>query len=201
MISATTPAWVKQYYKDLVWRHPSSDKVFLTFDDGPTPGVTDEVLNILNQHQVKATFFCLGKNVEQNPALYQRIVDEGHAVGNHTYSHPNGWKVKTAEYLNDVVKAEELIATNLFRPPYGRIKKAQIKKLKEKFKIIMWDVLSGDYHPKATPATCVSRILKHTGQGSIIVFHDSIKAKENVLGSLDEIIVRLRSEGFDFSAL
>ncbi|MFN3918391.1 MAG: polysaccharide deacetylase family protein [Flavobacteriales bacterium] len=201
MISATAPAWVKRYYKDLIWRHPYSDKIFLTFDDGPTPGVTEEVLEILRRHQTKATFFCLGKNVAQYPYIYKRILDEGHAVGNHSYSHLNGWKVKTTEYINDVLKAEENILSNLFRPPYGRIKKSQIKSLLSGYKIIMWDVLSGDYHPKATPAICVSRVIKHTKPGSIVVFHDSLKAKENVLGSLDEIIVRLRSDGLDFSPL
>lgn len=194
-------AIIKWYYKDLIWSIPSPNKVFLTFDDGPVPEVTEHVLDTLATYGAKATFFCLGKNVEQHPELFSRILREGHAVGNHSYDHPNGWNTKTEAYLSNIKRSESLFVTTLFRPPYGRIRKKQIQALLPTYKIIMWDVLSGDYHPKASPESCIKRVMKQVKPGSIIVFHDSLKARKNVLEALPLILEGLAKKGFEMVAI
>lgn len=155
--------------------------MYLSFDDGPHPVATPFVLDELKRHDAKATFFCIGKNVVAYPAIYQRILAEGHAVGNHTHTHPNGWKTKAATYLQDISEAAGHIGSALFRPPYGRITSLQARNIgtalkKEKATVVMWDVLSADFDTSVSPQQCLEHVVRHTVNGSVIVFHDSEKA-------------------------
>lgn len=186
---------------------PSSDRsVYLTFDDGPHPTITPWVLNELKKYNASATFFCIGKNVEQFPEQFQQILLEGHAIGNHTYSHLNGWQTSTTDYITNVAKASKVISSSLFRPPYGRITGRQAKMLqqaiqKENVKIIMWDVLSADFDPLINPEKCADLVLKHTEPGSIVVFHDSEKAFLNLKFALPTVLYHLKKRGFRFKKL
>ena len=202
MFLVKSPEIIKKYYSRLIWDIPNSDnKIFLTFDDGPTPEITEWVLDLLKDQNIKATFFCLGKNVAANPTIYQRIINEGHAVGNHSNTHVNGWYAENAYYLNDIKQCQELVKSELFRPPYGRIKKSQIKELVTDYKIIMWDVLSGDFDVKLSPEKCLNNVLKNTKSGSVIVFHDSEKASTNLKFALTKAITQLKEKGFVFEKL
>lgn len=174
-----------------------SDKVFLTFDDGPTPNVTPQILDILKEKAVPAAFFVLGKNAEHEPDLLERIKAEGHYVANHGYDHLDGWKVDEETFIENVEKGAEISGSDLFRPPYGRIWPG-LMQLLSGHKLIMWDVLSGDFDPNRSPQETVQAVLKNVGPGSIIVMHDSEKAKANVLGSLQEIIEGVRLKGLEF---
>lgn len=166
---------------DLVWSiETDQDEIYLTFDDGPTPGVTNWVLDILKIHNAKATFFCIGKNVAAHPELYQRILDEGHAVGNHSYDHLNGWETKDEEYLGNIEQCAKLVNSELFRPPYGKISRSQSKKLRDRYKLIMWDVLAGDFDLSISPEQCFKNVINNISKGSIIVLHDSVKAEKNL---------------------
>lgn len=197
-----TPAIVKPFARDLVWNIPTDEKVVcLTFDDGPTPGVTDVVLDILNDFNAKATFFCLGKQVEKHAELFQRIIHEGHSIGNHSYTHLNGWKTKNEIYFQDIEKAQELIKSSLFRPPYGKISLSQAKHLKTQYKLIMWDVLSYDYDATVSTAECFKNVVDNVENGSIVVFHDSEKAKKNVVESLPLVLDYLCNNQYAFKAL
>lgn len=202
MFLPKSPQIIKALYSQLIWETPNNEnKIYLTFDDGPTPEVTDWTLDLLKQFNIKATFFCLGQNVEKYPKLYQRILDEGHAVGNHSYSHPSGWKTNDADYFDDIEKSQKLINSKLFRPPYGRITKSQAKHLKEQYNIIMWTVLSGDFDLKTSPEKCLENVLKNTESGAIIVFHDSKKAEPNLKCALPKAIESLLKNGFVFEVL
>lgn len=197
-----TPEILKPLARDLVWSIRTDEPtVYLTFDDGPTVSVTDEVLAILDSFNAKATFFCVGENVKNNPKLFSELLDRGHAVGNHTQYHVNGWKTSSRQYLKNVIEANHYIGSNLFRPPYGKITRQQVKQIKPRFKIIMWDVLSGDFDRNTTGQKCVNNVLNAAKPGSIIVFHDSLKAKEKVLFSLPIILGKLREKGFNFKRL
>lgn len=173
-----TPWWLKRIYgPGLTWKIPAvENEVYLTFDDGPHPTITPFVLNQLRQHNAKATFFCIGKNVQLYPKVYEQILSEGHRIGNHTHNHLNGWKTENNLYSENVLLAKKQIDSNLFRPPYGKILRSQVRQLKGSFKIIMWDVLSGDFDVKLSPQKCLQNVLTNTSAGSIIVFHDSEKA-------------------------
>ncbi len=195
------PKALRMLYPGCVWQMDSDDVVYLTFDDGPTPGVTDVILDILRENAAKATFFVLGKNVQAHPKLFQRMMDEGHQVGNHTHNHCNGWKTSTLAYLDDFNRAEQHIHSNLFRPPYGRIRRAQLKRILRTHKVVMWDVLSGDYQTNATPELCHQRVMEHLRPGSIVVFHDSIKAASNVLGCLPDLITVIKRKGYAMKPL
>ncbi len=196
------PAIIKKYYSQLNWEIPNDEnKIYLTFDDGPIPAVTEWVLDVLQQYQIKATFFCIGNKVQKHPETYQRIFDEGHVVGNHTQSHLNGWKTDDQVYFESVENCSKLVKSTLFRPPYGRIKKSQLKVVKEDYKIIMWDVLSGDFDSKTTPAKCLNNVIENTKPGSIIVFHDSLKAAENLKYALPKAIKYLLNQGFIFDVI
>jgi peptidoglycan/xylan/chitin deacetylase (PgdA/CDA1 family) len=197
-IPAIVPALATQF----VWHMPRSEKkVFLTFDDGPTPGVTEKVLDLLARYNAKATFFCLGKQVEAHPHLFQRLLLEGHQIGNHTYSHPSGWKTKNYAYLKNVLHATHFLQSNLYRPPYGRITKTQAHALGKRFQLVMWDVLTGDYDAATTPEKCFERVKTHTESGSIIVMHDSEKAALNLLPSLEPILMYLQQQGYELAPL
>jgi peptidoglycan-N-acetylglucosamine deacetylase len=211
--AAKTPKWLMWVYPKLLWRMKTKDKVvYLTFDDGPIPEVTEFVLDILQQHQVKAHFFCIGKNVIENPDIYQRILQDGHVVGNHTMNHLNGWKTKTDEYIANVNEASTHIHSNLFRPPYGRIKKSQIQKLQKNqhtavgnnivfrnsyFKLIMWDVLSGDFDTSIDAEKCYQNVIENIQAGSIIVFHDSEKAFPRMKLALPKVLNWLKQHGYE----
>lgn len=193
---------LKTLFPGLIWNIPNNEnKVFLTFDDGPDPEVTPWVLDVLNRYKAKATFFCLGKNVEKYPDLFQRIRDEGHAVGNHTYSHPEGWRTKNKMYFEDIERADNLIQCNLFRPPYGRITPSQIRVLNEKYRIVMWDVMSGDYSDKMNGGKSVGSVLKWSRSGSIIVFHDIQQAYKNLNVALPRILDGFRERGLNFGVI
>ena len=200
-----TPWLLKKLYPDCEWQISSGEKnIYLTFDDGPHEEATPFVLNELKKYNAKATFFCIGKNVKENFEIYKQIISEGHKPANHTYNHINGWKTSDREYLEDVRLAANIIDSNLFRPPYGRITTFQIKALKgEKLnlKTIMWTVLSGDFDEKVTPENCYLNVIKNTTPGSIIVFHDSLKALPRLQHTLPLILEYFSAKGFRFKVI
>jgi len=197
------PNWLRKLYYSFIWKEKTKSKtIYLTFDDGPTPEVTDWVLQQLEQFNAKATFFCLGRNVEKHPEIYGRILSNGHSTGNHTYSHLNGWKTWNNEYIEDVELASHYIKSKLFRPPYGRIRQNQIKNLKKYgYKMFMWDVLSEDYNEQLLPEQCLGYVLKYTNDGSIVVFHDSVKASKNLYYTLPIFLKEFKEKGFHFRKL
>lgn len=202
MFLAKSPSILKKYYSQLIWDVPNKEnKIYLTFDDGPIPEVTEWVLDLLKAYKIKATFFCIGDNVQKNPIIFQRIITEGHAVGNHTQNHLNGWKTADYKYFDSVEKCSKLVNSRLFRPPYGRIRKSQYTVLKAKYSIVMWDVLSGDFDTKTSPIKCYNNVIKNTKPGSIIVFHDSLKAAVNLKYALPKAIEKLLEKGFVFEVL
>lgn len=176
----TPPKFLRRLMPDLIWEIDAPERVFLTFDDGPTPEVTEWILEQLAKYDAKATFFCLGKNVEQYPELAQKILDAGSIIGNHTYSHQKGWEMSLERYVEDVDFANQFIHTDLFRPPYGRIKPSQVRVLAERYNLIMWDVLSRDYSMLVSPRSCLKNVTKYVKGGSIVVFHDSHKSFRNL---------------------
>lgn len=186
---------------------PATEKVlYLTFDDGPHPEVTPWVLAELKHYGAAATFFCIGKNVEQYPGVYQSIVAAGHSIGNHTYSHMNGWKTADTDYLHDVQKAGTVIDSRLFRPPYGRIRRRQARAIAEamgrqEVSIVMWDVLSADFDQAISPEKCAGIVLKHAGPGSLVVFHDSEKAFPNLRQALPQVLDFFAKKGYLFKKL
>jgi peptidoglycan/xylan/chitin deacetylase (PgdA/CDA1 family) len=200
-----TPRILKAAYNRGVWHvDDAQDSVFITFDDGPHPDITPFVLDELKKADAKATFFCIGKNVEKYPDIYQRILDEGHQVGNHTQNHKNGWSTNNTVYYRDILHAAKLIDSNLFRPPYGRITYAQgmgIEKLLPDTKIIMWDVLSGDFDTELSPEDCLKNVTSHTKEGSIIVFHDSEKAFDRLKYALPKFLAHCQSQHWKMKAL
>ncbi|KRT16378.1 polysaccharide deacetylase [Pedobacter ginsenosidimutans] len=200
-----SPLLLKWYYPSLLWNKSRTEKViYLTFDDGPIPNVTDFVLKTLKVFNAKATFFCIGDNIVKHPEVFERIKNDGHAIGNHTFNHLKGWKTDNETYLQNTLKCQELTQTNLFRPPYGRIKKSQISNLKSQIselKIVMWDVLSGDFDTKLSPEKCYQNVIKHTENGSIIVFHDSLKAFDRLSYALPKVLAYFSEKGFTFSML
>jgi len=201
MYFVKTPRYLKSVYPSLLWDVPQPNTVFLTFDDGPVPGVTDVVLDILKEKGIEATFFCIGDNVRKHPALFTRILNEGHVVGNHTNHHLNGWKSDNQVYFDDVEACNEVVDSHIFRPPYGRIGFNQIQELKKKFTIVMWDVLSGDFDVEIDAAKCIENVVENVTAGSIIVFHDSIKASPRVLPALPAVIERLLADGYHFATI
>jgi peptidoglycan-N-acetylglucosamine deacetylase len=178
--------------------------LYLTFDDGPHEEATPFVLDELQKFNAKATFFCIGKNVEANISTYQRLLDEGHAVGNHTFNHVNGWKVGDDAYLADINVASKLIKTNLFRPPYGRIKRSQLKKIEQQIagmKVIMWTVLSGDFDTAMTGDDCAETVIKYSDDGAVVVFHDSAKALSKLKVALPKVLEHFASQGYNFRSI
>lgn len=176
--------------------------IYLTFDDGPIPAVTEFVLDILKKYnEIKATFFCIGKNIEQNPGIYQRILNEGHSTGNHTYQHVNGWKTPTREYIREVAMCNRFVDSRLFRPPYGKLKLPQLRHLSKSYEIIMWDVLSYDWVHTISPDDVLKNAADNSTNGSIVVFHDSLKAEKNLFYALPRFIETKLNSGFSFAAL
>ena len=196
------PEFFTLLYKDAVWRYPATEKVvYLTFDDGPIPEVTPWVLDVLRKESIRATFFCVGENVMRYPEVYRQVLADGHSVGNHTYNHWQGLKKDNSEYLANVEMAGRYINSDLFRPPHGLLKGKQYKQLKEKYQIIMWDLVSCDYDSRINPDQVFQNIREYVRPGSIITFHDSIKAKNNLMKTLLPSIQWLKKEGFRFEVI
>lgn len=189
------PKFIRRLMPDLIWEINDPNGVFLTFDDGPTPGVTEYILATLAKYNAKATFFVLGKNAEMYPDLYQRIIDEGHKVGNHTYSHQKGWGMSLERYIEDVDFAGDIIHSELFRPPYARVTIAQMNALARRYKIVMWDIISRDYNYHLSPEACLKNVTKYVEAGSIVVFHDSDKAFKNMSYALPRTLEYIASKG------
>lgn len=193
---------LKLLYPKAIWNVKTEEKnLYLTFDDGPIPGLTEWVLDILKQYNVKATFFCVGNNIEKHPELFKRIKEEGHLVGNHTFNHVKGFKTKTADYIDNTLKCEALTKTKIFRPPYGQLKRPQYKKLLEHgYKIVMWDVISYDYE-KIGPEQCFLNVKKNVKKGSVILFHDNVKAEKNIKYALPLTIEYFLKLNYNFVTL
>jgi peptidoglycan/xylan/chitin deacetylase (PgdA/CDA1 family) len=205
-----TPKLVQRMYPKRVWAFPNKKKtVYLTFDDGPIPEVTPWVLDTLKKFNFKATFFCIGKNIKKHSEIANRIISEGHSIGNHTHNHLNGWKTETNTYETnvDICEAEivnlgDVSANKLFRPPYGRITTTQTKTLQKKgYNIIMWDVLSADFDSSISKEKCFQNVLKNMKEGSIVVFHDSIKAEEKLRYTLPKLLQFISDNGWEAKAL
>ncbi|HEY0272360.1 MAG TPA: polysaccharide deacetylase family protein [Chitinophaga sp.] len=200
-----TPALLKALYQSCTWSlSPAGKAVYLTFDDGPHPTATPFVLDQLKAHDAKGTFFCIGKNVQAHPEIYQRILEEGHATGNHTQNHLNGWKTGTSTYVDDIMEARRYIQGPLFRPPYGRITPFQIKRLQQQIpgvQIIMWDVLSGDFDTAITGELCLQNVVFKARPGSIIVFHDSTKAWDRLSYALPRVLAFCKKQGWEMRAI
>ena len=198
IIPARIPSIMTWLFPSRVWRIPTVQKeIFLSFDDGPDPTITPKVLDMLAAYDAKASFFCIGDRVKRFPEIYQRILDEGHAVGNHTFHHLNGWKTKDDDYGSDVEDAAKVIDAGLFRPPYGRMKGSQASAISAKgLKTIMWTVLSGDYDKKIGPAECAQRVFNNIEPGFIFLFHDSEKAAKNMFFALEKLLEASKLKGF-----
>ncbi len=210
IIPAKTPGFVKTLFPNFVWNIDTDKReLYLTFDDGPTPEITDWVLQTLKQYNAKATFFCIGNNIEKHPEIFQSIITEGHTIGNHTYNHLKGWKHKAKVYVRDVLKTEKIIrnfttdtSNNLFRPPYGKFKNKQSKKILELgYKIILWDVLSYDWDKSVSEEICFKNVTSAAKEGSIVVFHDSIKASRNLKYVLPKVLEYYTEKGYVFKGL
>lgn len=195
-----TPHFIQNLFPNFVWNIPDAEKViYLTFDDGPIPQVTPWVLQELAKYDAKATFFCVGENASKYPNVLRQVSDAGHTVGSHTHNHLNGWAVAdNMNYYRNVRQCAELLNTDLFRPPYGRLKPKQAQFLQRHYHIIMWDVLSGDFDSKITPEQCLKNVVNNTRKGSIVVFHDSIKAKENLVYALPRFLKYFSEKGYTF---
>jgi len=205
MYLVKSPLLLKWYYPSLTWNKTRNEKViYLTFDDGPIPDVTTFVLKTLKDFNAKATFFCIGDNIRKHPEVFEQIKKDGHQVGNHTYNHLKGWKTVDEVYLENFKKCQKITNTYLFRPPYGRIKKSQIRDIKSinpEIQIIMWDVLSGDFDINLSREKCYENVIKNTRNGSVIVFHDSLKAFDRLEYALPLVLKYFSNKGYQFGCL
>lgn len=196
------PLLLKMFIPGVTWRRKSAGKtIFLTFDDGPVPEVTPHVLDMLDEYGWKATFFCVGENVQKYPDLYQEIIRRGHRTGNHTHNHLKGFRVDVQKYVDNVHLASQYIESDLFRPPYGRIRPRQKRLLQADYEIIMWDLLTQDYDKMLTPEGIMQKIKHKTRKGSIVLFHDSIKARNNVMAVLPRAIEFWNQQGYTYGLL
>ena len=220
MYSVRPNLLMRKFYSSAIWRIPTKEKkIFLTFDDGPIPELTPWVLSLLKEYKAKATFFCVGANIEKHPDIFRQIISDGHSIGNHTYDHLNGWRTKTPNYLQNIescgkslqfavsglqLNSQKLKTENrklMFRPPYGKMKRSQFSILNSQFSIVMWDVLSGDFDQTISEEKCLKNVLTKTREGSIVVFHDSIKAKKNLFYTLPKFLEHFSKKGFAFECL
>ncbi len=211
-----TPHWISLLYSSQIWRFsPKRKNIYLTFDDGPTTEVTNWVLDTLYKYNAKATFFCIGNNIEKYPEIFTSILDRGHAIGNHTYNHEKGWNTKNDNYLKSILKTEKIIKKfliknhqssivnhKLFRPPYGKIRRSQTKLLMaNNYKLIMWSVLSADFDSSVDAEKCLNNVIKNTKSGDIIVFHDSNKAFEKLQIVLPKVLAYFSNKGYGFQRI
>lgn len=197
-----TPGFIQGMFPNFVWKMPNKQQhIYLTFDDGPVPEATPWVLDCLKEYDAKATFFCVGENVERYPGIYDRIQKEGHTIGNHTFRHINGWFSENNQYIDDVASCASTVKSNLFRPPYGKIKPNQAKLLREDYKIVMWDILSGDFDPAVSKEQCLTNIIDHANTGSIVVLHDSVKTIDKLKYVLPKVLEELSNKGYVFKNL
>jgi peptidoglycan/xylan/chitin deacetylase (PgdA/CDA1 family) len=202
MYLVKTPQIIQNLFPNFTWKIPSHEKVlYLTFDDGPIPEVTPWVLQQLEAFQAKATFFCVGDNVKKYQEVFQKVLDEGHSIGNHTFNHLSGWACENIPYFHNVRRCARLVESNLFRPPYGRLKPKQSQFLQRHYRIVMWDVLSGDFDAKIGKEQCLENVISNAGKGSIVVFHDSLKAKEKLQYVLPKVLKHYSAIGYRFEAM
>ena len=199
----SAPFWIRAILpKGLVWRVPTSRReVFLTFDDGPVPDVTPLVISILKKYNVKATFFCVGENVQKYPEVFRMLLENGHTVGNHTFHHVKAWNTDYSTYLSEVDECNQLVKSKLFRPPHGQINRKIARKLRKDYNIIMWSALTGDYDKKLSNEKCLANAINNTAPGAVIVFHDSLKALEHMEYALPKYIEYCLGKGFTFGRL
>ena len=205
------PKIITGFYHSLEWKMPacSNKKIYLTFDDGPTPSVTDFVLKELNKVNAKATFFCIGVNVEKYTELFRELIAEGHQVGNHTQHHLNGWKTSTEKYVQDIEACKETIGQSgfkhqgkpLFRPPYGKITRQQIKAIKSEYRIIMWSILSYDWLPERRTGQCLNNVVSHLKNDAVVVMHDSLKASINIKKTLPSLLQICKDKGYELGII
>lgn len=197
------PDWLRPLLgSELLWRvRRPEKKIYLTFDDGPVPEVTPQVLALLDRYGWKATFFCVGENVAKHPELYRRLQKEGHQVGNHSFNHVRGFRYNDADYVANVDKARHYIDSKLFRPPHGELRRSQAALLKKDFTIVMWDLITYDYDAAMEADDILKLIRKNLRPGSIVVFHDSIKAQKNVLQVLPKALEYWTEQGYSFGVL
>jgi len=202
-----TPSLIQTFYPSLTWHKSRNEKnIYLTFDDGPIPEMTPLVLDILSEYDVKATFFCVGDNIIKHPDVFQRVIGDGHKIGNHSHHHLDGWKTPKKVYLENVATCQQTIIDrtayhSIFRPPYGKASRAQLKKLQHTHEIVMWDVLSGDFDQSLSPEACLQNTIKATQNGSIVIFHDNVKAKTNLTYALPKYIEHCLENGYHFKTL
>jgi peptidoglycan/xylan/chitin deacetylase (PgdA/CDA1 family) len=205
------PKIITGFYHSLEWKMPacSNKKIYLSFDDGPTPSVTDFVLKELNKVNAKATFFCIGVNVEKYTELFRELIAEGHQVGNHTQHHLNGWKTSTEKYVQDIEACKEAIRQNgyehqgklLFRPPYGKITRQQIKAVKSEYRIVMWSILSYDWLPERRTGQCLNNVISHLKNDAVVVMHDSLKASVNIKKTLPSLLQICKDKGYELGII
>ncbi len=199
-----TPFLLRAAYPNLLWRVPTRERIaYLTFDDGPVPDVTDFVLEQLRRFGAKGTFFCIGDNVQKHPDVFHRVLAAGHTVGNHTFNHLNGWQTPEAAYLQNVQACQEVLpaGTRLFRPPYGRITRQQARAILPTHEVVMWDVLTGDFSAELSPERVLKKTVQHTEPGSIVVFHDSVKAFRSLRYALPRTLEALTNRGYRFETV
>jgi len=203
MYLTKTPDFVQNMFPNLVWKmkNEGQKNLYLTFDDGPVPEITPWVLDELDKYDAKATFFCVGKNVKEHPAIFESLKKKGHIIGNHTYDHLSGWNTSNMDYFRNVRDCNELTSSTLFRPPYGRLKNKQAIYLTRQYKVIMWDVLSGDFDPKLSNEDCLNNVISKASSGSIIVFHDSQKAAPKLKYVLPRVLKHFAGLGYQFKNL
>ncbi len=197
-----TPQFIQNLFPNFTWRIPTNEKVlYLTFDDGPIPEVTPWVLEQLRHYEAKATFFCVGDNIRKYPDVFRQVQEDGHSVGNHTYNHLNGWATENLPYFHNVRQGAGITRSVLFRPPYGKLRPRQAQFLQRHYRIVMWDVLSGDFDPNISAEQCRHNVLYNAQPGSIVVFHDSLKAFDKLREVLPHVLKHFSERGYRFDAL
>jgi peptidoglycan/xylan/chitin deacetylase (PgdA/CDA1 family) len=200
--SAKTLKWIQWIFRSITWRVPTNERViYLTFDDGPIPEVTPWVLETLEAFNAKATFFCIGDNIRKYPIIYKQVLAAKHRVGNHTFNHLNGWRTWDKNYLANIDKCAEYVTSNLFRPPYGKLKLSQTRQIRKQYQVVLWDVLSGDFDAEITSERCLDNVINNATKGSIIVFHDSLKAEKHLRFVLPKVLEFYTKKGFRFEIL